>query len=369
MERFAKKEFYTVVIGGFLLSNTAGFINAVSLAGLLSAPVSHVTGSVTKIALSMLKGDVKWMGVYTSMVCSFMLGAMVSGYMIGTSKFQLGRKYGMALLLESGALTLGCILLNFEWTMGESVLAFACGLQNAMASSYSGAVLRTTHMTGITTDIGIILGQLVARTSQVEVWKLKVFIPLLFGYVTGGVLGGVFFDLIGIRSLMIPATMLFACALFYLTWEPAKEAREALQFAMKKIQNEVELGVRRVTIPIVDLAKTGAANLITKPLHSFSNREVSIQIPTVIYPESKFQTVPIEVQIQEFMQAIEAERMATTQKKSQATKVAVEKSMGEGAPESEENLLSSTSEPLIPIHSTVNVSTEKQDQRQTDQYK
>ena len=38
----------------------------------------------------------------------------------------------------------------------------ACGLQNSMVATYSGAVIRTTHLTGLTSDMGAAIGNWLA---------------------------------------------------------------------------------------------------------------------------------------------------------------------------------------------------------------
>merc|ERR1719401_1610209 len=51
------------------------------------------------------------------------------------------------------------VVLCWEHDVAPYLCAAACGLQNGMATSYSGAVIRTTHVTGIATDIGLICGR------------------------------------------------------------------------------------------------------------------------------------------------------------------------------------------------------------------
>lgn len=82
-----------------------------------------------------------------------MFGCFVAGFMVGDSKFRLGQSYGYALLLESFALLAAYIFIKSELVIGEWIAAFACGLQNALATSFSGFTVRTTHMTGIVTGI------------------------------------------------------------------------------------------------------------------------------------------------------------------------------------------------------------------------
>jgi uncharacterized membrane protein YoaK (UPF0700 family) len=67
-------------------------------------------------------------------------------------------------------------------------MAMACGLQNAMTSSYCGLMIRTTHVTGMVTDLGVMLGHWL-RHGQIEWWKWC-FLSLVFlSFGTGGWLG------------------------------------------------------------------------------------------------------------------------------------------------------------------------------------
>ncbi len=83
---------------------------------------------------------------------------MLSGFLIQDSTLQLGRRYGVALLLESLLLCAAVPLLYRDNSFGIYSASCACGLQNAMVSTYSGAVVRTTHLSGMFTDLGIFLG-------------------------------------------------------------------------------------------------------------------------------------------------------------------------------------------------------------------
>ena len=138
------------------------------------------------------------------LITSYMFGSFVSGYTTGDNKFRLGRAYGNLLLLESFALFVVFFLLKYELFAAVFAAAFACGLQNAMATSYSGAVLRTTHVTGMCTDVGVLLGLIARKNPAVEKWRLKVFLPLLGGYALGGLTGYLTFAVLGDISMLIP---------------------------------------------------------------------------------------------------------------------------------------------------------------------
>jgi uncharacterized membrane protein YoaK (UPF0700 family) len=107
---------------------------------------------------------------------------------------------------------------------GECLAAFACGLQNAMASNYSGAVIRTTHMTGIVTDLGITLGHLLRR-APIDRRRAGLFAVLLAGFLTGGVIGSYGFVTVGFNTLLIPALVAGLGGLTYMTVEHARLTR------------------------------------------------------------------------------------------------------------------------------------------------
>ena len=96
-------------------------------------------------------------------------------------------------------------------SLAAYLIAFACGLQNGLCTTFSGAVIRTTHVTGILTDIGLIIGQAVfhARTRK-HLWKLKILLPLYLAFCAGGVIGWQSFQLLKDEAMLVPCTILGA---------------------------------------------------------------------------------------------------------------------------------------------------------------
>ena len=87
-------------------------------------------------------------------------------------------------------------------------------MQNAMTTGYSGSVLRTTHMTGMSTDVGIILGKL-AKGDQKDLWKLAMFLPMMLGYMIGGTIGAKAVTDLGSYALIMNVVLFSGTGLLY----------------------------------------------------------------------------------------------------------------------------------------------------------
>uniref|UniRef100_UPI002E245368 YoaK family protein n=1 Tax=Marinobacter sp. OP 3.4 TaxID=3076501 RepID=UPI002E245368 len=94
---------------------------------------------------------------------------------------------------------------------GMFAASAACGLQNAMATQYSGAVVRTTHLTGIFTDLGIMLGAFL-RGEGFDRRKALLFLIIISGFIAGGTLGAVLFEALRFKSLLVPGTVCLVLA-------------------------------------------------------------------------------------------------------------------------------------------------------------
>merc|ERR1719191_1161741 len=95
------------------------------------------------------------------------------GCLIEKSSVMVDRAfYGLAMMGTASLLVLSTIL---EWhPIAPFLVSAACGLQNGMATSYSGAVIRTTHVTGIATDVGLISGRLLMQFCRTRCAKWHV---------------------------------------------------------------------------------------------------------------------------------------------------------------------------------------------------
>jgi uncharacterized membrane protein YoaK (UPF0700 family) len=203
-----------VEVGGFVLAFIAGAVNAIGLLGFEHQAVSHLTGIWTLLGLQI--GHPSWSAIFhlVLIVVSFVLGAALSGLIIRDAALRLGRRYGVALLVESALLFWAMIALNLGSKSGHLLASAACGLQNALASTFSGAVVRTTHVTGLFTDLGIMMGSYF-RGLQVDRRRVKLYLLLILGFIAGAASGGFAYGRFAFTALAFPATLALALSLSY----------------------------------------------------------------------------------------------------------------------------------------------------------
>ena len=192
--------------GAWALAFVAGMINVVGLLGFERQAVTHLSGVTTMIGAAMGDANVGSFGHYLALLASFVGGTVLSALIVQDSALQLGRRYSVVLLIESLLLFAAVPLLNAQLHLGMCVAACACGLQNAMASTYSGSVVRTTHVSGMFTDLGIFLGHYL-RGIAVDERRLRLCVAIISAFTSGGVAGTLAFHRLGYCTLYIPAVL------------------------------------------------------------------------------------------------------------------------------------------------------------------
>tara|TARA_B100001939_G_C16782466_1_gene547615 strand:- start:69 stop:758 length:690 start_codon:yes stop_codon:yes gene_type:complete len=212
--------------GGFLLAFSAGSVNISALAGIFGIPVTHLTGTISKFSLHLSDNEFRSAALLLFVLLSFMLGAVFSGYFIGSSDLKFGRKYGIVLIIQSAILLVAIPLLSLQSAWGEYTLAFSSGMQNALATTFSGAIIRSTHLTGIVTDIGVIIGNSVKAKRLVSLWQLAIHIAIVSGFVSGSVAGYFAFKGFSTFALLLPAILNCLLGVSYYLWRAKVEKAE-----------------------------------------------------------------------------------------------------------------------------------------------
>jgi uncharacterized membrane protein YoaK (UPF0700 family) len=166
----------------------------------------------------------------TGALLAFVAGAACTAVLVNWARQNhLRSEYALPLLLEAGLLLVFGLLgatLNrqtpFAVPLTVLVLAFTMGLQNALVSKISASQIRTTHMTGVITDMGIELGKLFywnqgARPPELQVRanriKLRLYAMLLGAFMAGGVVGAAGFKYLGFVWVLPMAGLLLLMSL------------------------------------------------------------------------------------------------------------------------------------------------------------
>ena len=204
--------------GAWILAFIAGIINVVGLLGFEHQTITHLTGTTSLLAAAFANHDVHMALRLLSVICSFVGGTVLSGFLIQDATLKLGRRYGVALALESLMLCGAVLLLQRKSYGGICLASVACGLQNAMASTFSGKVVRTTHISGMFTDLGIALGHTL-RGLPLDILRLRLCALIISAFLSGGIAGAFAFRHFGNFTLFIPASLTGLTAIAYTLYE------------------------------------------------------------------------------------------------------------------------------------------------------
>ena len=223
------------LLGGLLAFN-AGAINAGGFL-LVSMYTSHMTGFASMLADNLVLGNMKLVLGALGALLAFTAGAALTAILVNWSRQNwLRSEVALPLLVESVLLLIfglmGATLSRqtpFAVPLTLLVLAFTMGLQNALVSKISASQIRTTHMTGVITDLGIELGKLFywnrtgsplesrVRANHI---KLRLYATLLGMFISGGLVGALGFKYIGFIWVVPLAIGLLAISLppLYADW-------------------------------------------------------------------------------------------------------------------------------------------------------
>lgn len=185
---------------GTLTAFTAGTINIASLLIFLSF-TSNVTGHYAILAAEISKGNWSQVAVVGLWIFLFFLGGFVSNFIVIT--FNKKSKYfahAMPLILEIACLLFVGIYGQFYYrkTLEETeylvaLMLFATGLQNGLTASISNFSVKTTHLTGTTTDLGILFSMFTQKKFRKNgelVGRAKLLMSIMISYVLGAVFSG-----------------------------------------------------------------------------------------------------------------------------------------------------------------------------------
>jgi len=210
---------------GCLLAFVAGAVNA---GGFLAVQryTSHMTGIVSAMADDLVLGQLGLVLAGLAFLAAFMAGAATTAVLINWARRRgLHGEFALPVLVEAGLLLvfglLGAylnVLVALFVPTTVLVLCFIMGLQNAIVTKISRAEIRTTHMTGVITDLGIELGRWAYwnRSSgggdpvRADRDRLAVLGTILGLFLAGGIAGAAAFKALGYAAVLPIAALLVA---------------------------------------------------------------------------------------------------------------------------------------------------------------
>lgn len=202
-----------------LLSLTAGLVNAAGFLG-FSTLTTNVTGHAALFAEKVSLEDWATAGIIAIWMFMFLGGAFISSFIIDLIGRDQRYSYFIPIFLEFGILLTIAILsnryntrLNYRQAFAGSLL-FAMGMQNALVSVISRSVVRTTHLTGTFTDLGIDLARMANSRGRDQVdlrSQILLKATIILSFTTGALSGALVFRAVHFYSFYVPAlTLIFA---------------------------------------------------------------------------------------------------------------------------------------------------------------
>jgi len=206
---------------GMILSLNSGFVNGICLSGLLSfdgtkQASAAVTGAWTNSALGLANGKMDQFSFNLSCILSYVFGSFSAGYVNPNPKiFEVSVVATRTLFIAASILLYSASVLCGEEEAGRSYILLALianGIQNSVTSSATGNLVRSSHFSGISSDIGTFLGQFL-RGNNDNLLKLKVFSTLALCFWSGGYLSFSMVESFGSSAILVSSALYMILAI------------------------------------------------------------------------------------------------------------------------------------------------------------
>ncbi len=209
----------------YVMTLVAGAVNAVGFVA-VAIYTSHMTGMTAMLSDHAAAGEWRLLLPPGAALLSFLAGAASTAVLFNWMRRRdTAGRFALVLVLEALLILLFGLLADSLDAVGAelliiAVLGYVMGLQNALITKVSGARIRTTHVTGMVTDIGIELGKAAYRNRrpgtppvQHDPSTLALLATMVALFAAGGVLGALGYSWIGYRAVIPCAFLLLAAGL------------------------------------------------------------------------------------------------------------------------------------------------------------
>lgn len=201
-----------------LMSFQAGYVNVGGFV-IFGNFVSHVTGTTSQIGMGVASINFEQLITFVGLLVTFILGSAFAGHFLGR-KMEENKEPEFIIVTFVKAVLFGFVLLISEHYFTDMsmevkltlvyLLSLACGMQNATCAIATNGFLKPTHMTGLSTDIGINLTKVFAykktdeKKYRDEINKNRLRFKILGSFIAGGVIAGLIFAHNGHYGFLFP---------------------------------------------------------------------------------------------------------------------------------------------------------------------
>lgn len=224
------------------LGMAAGFVNAAGFLG-FSVLTTNVTGHAALFAERVAFEDWKTARVIALWMFLFLAGAFISSLIVSRIGKNQRYSYVIPIVIEI-VILLSVALWGYRYNntlVAKEIFAgsllFAMGLQNSLVSMVSGSVVRTTHLTGTFTDLGIELAQVIQRRKEDHPAlrsRVKLRVVIIVFFMCGAMTGALLFRMFRFHAFLIPVAILVSALLYDIFRINVKRYYRQLQRTSKK---------------------------------------------------------------------------------------------------------------------------------------
>ncbi|MCC5919783.1 MAG: DUF1275 domain-containing protein [Cyclobacteriaceae bacterium] len=196
-----------------LLSFVAGMVNVAAFLAVKEL-ATNVTGHFAFFMEKALTLSFQSGLKYFLYIAAFLLGSFYASFIMEYQKESRFKSTYKAPVITESLLLMTIALIGHELIIYKPdllviILLFAMGLQNSLVTTISDAIVRTTHLTGLFTDLGIDLSKLFFTKEKAKLFaSIKLRLTIVLFFFLGGILGGFSYGALQLRVLMIAAILL-----------------------------------------------------------------------------------------------------------------------------------------------------------------
>ncbi len=190
------------------LSFISGYANVYGII-LIGLTLTHFSGDVSKAAIHLASHntlDEQIIKIIFGLLL-FLCGNIFAGFLIGERSFNMKKRYGFVFWGIGFSIFLIYILFgnnkNFSY-----ILCLTTGIQNGLFMTYKGILIRTSHITGSISDLGVYIGYKL-RGIKVDNIKIYYYLTTIIAFFTGGVFAGYLYDKFGNDAIILVPILYF----------------------------------------------------------------------------------------------------------------------------------------------------------------